>query len=73
MLCSGRFYLTFLTLLQVKWTRVPDLVEKRRVFLKGGMAWVPSREQSSIVLQEFQANLTKALEVSVPNECVPWY
>ena len=73
MLCSRRFYLPFLTLLQVKWTRVPDLVEKRRVFLKGGMAWVPSREQSSIVLQEFQASLTKALEVSVPNGRVPWY
>ncbi|EPT06137.1 DNA primase large subunit [Fomitopsis schrenkii] len=49
---------------KVKWTRVPDLVEKRRVLLKGGMAWVPSREQSSIVFQEFQTTLAKALEMT---------
>ncbi|PCH38083.1 DNA primase large subunit [Wolfiporia cocos MD-104 SS10] len=49
---------------KVKWTRVPDLVEKRRVFLKGGYAYVPSREQSSIVFQEFQTNLTKALDMT---------
>jgi DNA primase large subunit len=47
----------------VKWTQVPDLVEKRRVFLKGGWAYVPGREQSSIVYQEFETNLMKALEV----------
>lgn len=49
---------------QVKWTRVPDLVERRRVLLKAGFAYVPSREISSIAFQEFQTNLTKALEVS---------
>ncbi|KZT11217.1 DNA primase large subunit [Laetiporus sulphureus 93-53] len=54
---SERYY-------KVKWTRVPDLVEKRRVLLKGGMAYVPSREQSSIVFQEFQTRLTKALEMT---------
>lgn len=48
---------------QVKWTRVPDLVEKRKVFLKGGMAYVSSKEQSSIIFQSFQAHLEKALEV----------
>ena len=48
---------------QVKWTRVPDLVEKRRVFLRNGWAYVPSREQSSIVFQEFQIRLERALEV----------
>ncbi len=48
---------------QVKWTSVPDLVEKRRVFLKDGWAYVPSREQSSIVFQEFQTRLERALEV----------
>ncbi|KAH7915016.1 DNA primase large subunit [Hygrophoropsis aurantiaca] len=47
---------------KVKWTRVPDLVAKRRVFLRGGSAYVPSREQASIVLQTFEANLTRALE-----------
>jgi DNA primase large subunit len=48
---------------QVKWTSVPDLVEKRSVFLKDGWAYVPSREQSSIVFQEFQTRLERALEV----------
>ena len=46
----------------MKWTRVPDLVEKRRVFLKGGWAYVPIREQSSLVFQEFEDRLEKALE-----------
>ena len=48
---------------QVKWSRVPDLVEKRKVFLKAGWAYVPSRQQSSIVFQEFDVHLEKALEV----------
>ncbi|KAG6813433.1 hypothetical protein H0H92_011130 [Tricholoma furcatifolium] len=47
---------------KVKWTRVPDLVEKRRVFLRGGWAYVPAKEQSSIVFQEFELHLTRALE-----------
>ncbi|KAI5122060.1 hypothetical protein M0805_006044 [Coniferiporia weirii] len=47
---------------KVKWTRVPDLIEKRRVYLKGGWAYVPSKEQSSIVFQEFQTRLEAALE-----------
>ncbi|KDR84019.1 hypothetical protein GALMADRAFT_56635 [Galerina marginata CBS 339.88] len=49
---------------KVKWTRVPDLVERRKVFLKGGWAYVPSREQSSIVFQEFEVHLEKALEMT---------
>jgi DNA primase large subunit len=49
--------------LQVRWTSVPDLVEKRKVFLKDGWAYVPSKEQSSIVFQEFQTRLEQALEV----------
>lgn len=51
--------------LKVKWTRVPDLVERRKVFLKGGWAYVPAREQSSIVFQEFEDHLEKALEVRI--------
>ncbi|KAH9484214.1 DNA primase large subunit [Psilocybe cubensis] len=49
---------------KVKWTRVPDLVEKRKVVLKGGWAYVPSRELSSIVFQEFEVRLEKALETT---------
>ena len=41
---------------------MPDLVEKRRVLLKGGWAYVPIREQSSLVFQEFEDRLEKALE-----------
>ena len=55
--------LTLIDLPQVRWTRVPDLVEKRRVLLKDGWAYVPSKEQSSIVFQEFQTRLERALEV----------
>ncbi|KAF9453209.1 DNA primase, large subunit [Macrolepiota fuliginosa MF-IS2] len=49
---------------KVKWTRVPDLVEKRKVFLKGGWAYVPGREQSSIVFKEFEVELERALETT---------
>ena len=49
---------------QVTWTSVPDLVEKRRVFLKDGWAYVPGKERASIVFQEFQTRLERALEVS---------
>lgn len=48
---------------QVKWTRIPDLVEKRKVVLKGGWAYVPATEQSALVFHEFQTALEHALEV----------
>lgn len=47
---------------KVPWTKVPDLVEKRRVFLRRGVAWVPMREQSSLILAEFSNRLNKDLE-----------
>lgn len=50
---------------KVDWERVPDLVEGRRVYLKAGMAYVPSKEQSSMVLAEFTSRLERALEVSI--------
>ena len=50
---------------KVPWTRVPDLVERRRVVLRGGVAYVAGREQSSIIFQQFQTDLEKALEVSI--------
>lgn len=49
---------------KVDWERVPELVESRRVFLKGGKAYVPSRDQMSMVVADFTARLEKALEVS---------
>lgn len=53
---------------KVPWTKVPDLVEKRKVFLRRGVAWVPMREQSSLVLAEFSSRLSKELEVSDEGE-----
>jgi DNA primase large subunit len=48
---------------QVRWTQVPDLVSKRRVLLQDGWAYVPSKEQLSIVLRAFEANLENSLDV----------
>ncbi|KAK0459647.1 eukaryotic and archaeal DNA primase, large subunit-domain-containing protein [Desarmillaria tabescens] len=52
------------TFYKVKWTRVPDLIERRKVFLKGGWAYVPGRELASIVFQEFEVQLNKALNIT---------
>ncbi|PVG00189.1 DNA primase, large subunit [Serendipita vermifera] len=49
---------------KVPWTRVPDLVERRRVYLRAGIAYVAKREQSSIIFQQFQTELEKALELT---------
>ena len=51
---------------KVDWEMVPELVESRRVFVKKGKAYVPAREQMSMVLAEFSARLDKGLEVSLP-------
>jgi DNA primase large subunit len=48
---------------KVEWEKVPELVEHRRVLLKRGMAYVPVREQMSLVLSEFTKRLDDALEV----------
>lgn len=49
---------------KVDWERVPGLVEGRRVFLKAGKAYVPSREQTSMVVAEFTQRLERALELT---------
>ncbi|KAG9241240.1 eukaryotic and archaeal DNA primase, large subunit-domain-containing protein [Calycina marina] len=49
---------------KVDWEKVPELVEGRRVFLKGGKAYVPGREQLGLVVPEFNSRLEKALEVT---------
>lgn len=48
---------------KVDWEKVPELVERRGVFVRKGKAYVPVREQLSMVLAEFTARLEKALEV----------
>lgn len=49
---------------KVDWLRVPDLVESRRVFLRGGKAYVPAREQTSMVIAEFTERLERSLELT---------
>jgi DNA primase large subunit len=49
---------------KVDWTRVPDLVEHRTVFLRKGKAYVPLREQTSMIMTEFTNRLEKALDLT---------
>lgn len=56
---------------KVDWMRVPDLVEGRRVFLKAGKAYVPAKEQQSMVVSEFTQRLERALEVRRYNMVCP--
>ncbi|KAL6712343.1 DNA primase subunit pri2 [Coniothyrium glycines] len=49
---------------KVDWERVPELVEQRRVLLKRGKAYVPQKEQMSLVLAEFTKKLDDALELT---------
>lgn len=55
---------------KVDWERVPELVEKRSVFVYRGKAYVPGREQLSMVIAEFTARLERALEVCLNILCV---
>lgn len=49
---------------KVDFETVPELVEGRRVFLRAGKAYVPVKEQMSMVLAGFNRALDKGLEVS---------
>ncbi|KZF25140.1 DNA primase large subunit [Xylona heveae TC161] len=49
---------------KLDWERVPELVEGRRVLLKRGKAYVPMREQMSMVVSEFTARLERSLELT---------
>ncbi|KAK7556970.1 eukaryotic and archaeal DNA primase, large subunit-domain-containing protein [Phyllosticta citricarpa] len=49
---------------KVDWEKVPELVEQRKVLLKRGKAYVPVREQSSLVLAEFSRRLEEAMELT---------
>ncbi|OLN96898.1 putative DNA primase large subunit [Colletotrichum chlorophyti] len=52
------------TWFKVDWDRVPELVEQRKVFLKAGKAFVPGREQASMVIGEFVSRLERQLELT---------
>lgn len=49
---------------KVEWEKVPELVEQRRALLKRGVAYVPVREQMTLVISEYTRRLDDALEVS---------
>ncbi|KAF1815454.1 DNA primase, large subunit [Eremomyces bilateralis CBS 781.70] len=49
---------------KVEWEQVPELVESRRVLLKRGVAYVPAREQMSLVMAEFTRRLDAAMELT---------
>lgn len=48
---------------KVDFETVPELVESRKVLIRAGKAYVPSREQLSMVLASFTTKLEKGLEV----------
>ncbi|ORX33982.1 eukaryotic and archaeal DNA primase, large subunit-domain-containing protein [Kockovaella imperatae] len=52
---------------KVPWHTVPDLVGQRRVYINGGMAYVPQSLQISLVLQAFGSRLERALELTAKN------
>ncbi|KAL8729847.1 MAG: hypothetical protein Q9166_004488 [cf. Caloplaca sp. 2 TL-2023] len=49
---------------KVDFETVPELVEARRIFVKAGKAYVPSKEQMSIVLAGFHDRLEQGLELT---------
>jgi len=54
------------TWFKVEWEKVPELVEGRKVLVSKGKAYVPSWEQTSLVLAEFHARLQNSLQVRTP-------
>ncbi|GAA5991439.1 hypothetical protein JCM5350_006930 [Sporobolomyces pararoseus] len=49
---------------KVDWTRVTDLVGQRKVFLRGGKAYVSSSQEFSLVAAEFASRLARGLELT---------
>jgi DNA primase large subunit len=57
---------------KVDWEKVPELIERRSVYLKKGKAYVPGREQLSMIMAEFTARLERALEVCLQEWIERW-
>ncbi|CCG83107.1 DNA primase large subunit [Taphrina deformans PYCC 5710] len=49
---------------KVDWTKVPDLIAMRKVYLHAGMAYVPVSEQFSLISAEYANRLVAALELT---------
>ena len=58
---------------KVDFETVPELVESRRVFLKAGKAYVPVKEQMTMVLAGFNERLDKGLEVHMHGFPTPYF
>ena len=54
--------------LKVDFETIPELVETRRVLVRGGKGYVPGKEQMSMVLAGFHDRLEKGLEVKQAQE-----
>jgi len=50
---------------QVPFTQLFDLVRVRRVYLQGGLAYVPRDDMISILLTHYRSLLSQSLSVSV--------
>jgi DNA primase large subunit len=53
------------TYFEVDFERVTELVGRRQVYIQGGKAYVPMRDQVDLVLDQFKEKLAHALEVIV--------
>lgn len=49
---------------KVEWTKVPDLVSMRKVFISSGMAYVPVSEQLSLISAEYAEKISAALQMT---------
>ncbi|KAK9473199.1 eukaryotic and archaeal DNA primase, large subunit-domain-containing protein [Dipodascopsis tothii] len=49
---------------KVDFERVPDLIEARSVFLRGGKAYIASAQQLMVVMSEFESRLMRGLELT---------
>ncbi|PHH50443.1 putative DNA primase large subunit [Ceratocystis fimbriata CBS 114723] len=52
------------TWFKVDWMRVPELVESRKAYLRGGKAYVPGREQTAMICAEFSKHMEQQLELT---------
>ncbi|KAG0166299.1 hypothetical protein DFQ28_007551 [Apophysomyces sp. BC1034] len=52
------------TYFEVDFEKVPDLVSRRAVYVRNGKAYVPMSEQISVIMDEFRAQLSRALEAT---------
>ncbi|ORX73408.1 hypothetical protein BCR32DRAFT_297191 [Anaeromyces robustus] len=50
------------TYYKIPFEQVTDLVQQRKIYIKGGVAYLPSKEQISLLLNQYKENLNKSME-----------